>query len=78
MKVLITGGAGFIGSHLCDRLVAAGHRVTAVDDLSTGAMRKLFARIKPETLSDDAVRKAQGTVGVRDLYEEISKQVFAA
>jgi hypothetical protein len=38
----------------------------------------LFARIKPETLSDDAVRKAQGTVGVRDLYEEISKQVFAA
>lgn len=51
---------------------------TAVDDLSTGAMRKLFARIKPETLSDDAVRKAQGTVGVKDLYEEISKQVFAA
>jgi nucleoside-diphosphate-sugar epimerase len=36
MKVLITGGAGFIGSHLSDRLIEAGHRVTAVDDLSTG------------------------------------------
>jgi UDP-glucose 4-epimerase len=38
MKALITGGAGFIGSHLCDRLLAAGHRVTAVDDLSTGRL----------------------------------------
>ena len=33
MRVLITGGAGFIGSHLSDRLLEAGHRVTAIDDL---------------------------------------------
>jgi UDP-glucose 4-epimerase len=34
--VLVTGGAGFVGSHLCDRLLAEGHSVVAVDDLATG------------------------------------------
>ena len=38
---LVTGGAGFIGSHLCDRLLAEGHRVVAVDDLSTGRIANL-------------------------------------
>jgi UDP-glucose 4-epimerase len=41
MRVLITGGAGFIGSHLSDRLIEAGHRVTAVDDLSTGRLENI-------------------------------------
>ncbi|MCK4452362.1 MAG: SDR family oxidoreductase [Anaerolineae bacterium] len=36
MRILITGGAGFIGSHLCERLLADGHEVTAIDNLSTG------------------------------------------
>ncbi len=36
MRILITGGAGFIGSHLCDRLLAAGHEVIAMDNLMTG------------------------------------------
>ena len=36
MRILITGGAGFIGSHLCDRLLADGHTVIAMDNLSTG------------------------------------------
>jgi UDP-glucose 4-epimerase len=39
--VLVTGGAGFVGSHLCDRLLAEGHRVVAVDDLSTGRIANL-------------------------------------
>jgi len=37
-KVLVTGGAGFIGSHLCDALLAAGHEVTCLDNLATGRM----------------------------------------
>ena len=36
MRILITGGAGFIGSHLCDRLLADGHSVIAMDNLITG------------------------------------------
>jgi UDP-glucose 4-epimerase len=39
--VLVTGGAGFIGSHLCDRLLAEGHRVIAVDELTTGRIANL-------------------------------------
>ena len=41
MRVLITGGAGFIGSHLCDLLVAQGHRVVAMDNLITGHLRNI-------------------------------------
>ena len=40
---LITGGAGFIGSHLADRLLALGHRVVALDSLSTGRLQNLDA-----------------------------------
>ena len=36
MRVLITGGAGFLGSHLCDRFLAEGHTVIAMDNLITG------------------------------------------
>ncbi|HUS47071.1 MAG TPA: GDP-mannose 4,6-dehydratase, partial [Phycisphaerae bacterium] len=38
MKALITGGAGFIGSHLAEAILGAGHCVVVVDDLSTGSM----------------------------------------
>lgn len=41
-KILITGGAGFIGSHLCDRLLASGHDVLCVDNFYTGTRRNVY------------------------------------
>jgi len=45
MKVLVTGGAGFIGSHVVDRLIAAGHEAAVLDDLSSGARENLPAGV---------------------------------
>ena len=41
MKILITGGAGFVGSHLADKLINEGHEVTVIDDLSTGRYQNI-------------------------------------
>ena len=41
MKILITGGCGFIGSHLCDLLLKKGHEITVLDDLSTGCFENV-------------------------------------
>ena len=41
MKIVVTGGAGFIGSHLCERLISDGHSVTTIDDLTTGSISNL-------------------------------------
>lgn len=43
MKILVTGGAGFIGSHIADALLAAGHEVAVLDDLSTGRRQNVPA-----------------------------------
>jgi dTDP-glucose 4,6-dehydratase len=41
MRVVVTGGAGFIGSHLCDELLADGHEVVAIDNLLTGRLENI-------------------------------------
>ena len=41
MRILVTGGAGFLGSHLCDRLLAEGHEVVCLDNLFTGQKRNI-------------------------------------
>jgi UDP-glucose 4-epimerase len=43
MRILVTGGAGFIGSHLCERLIGDGHEVTAIDNFSTGRASNLIS-----------------------------------
>ena len=40
-RILITGGAGFLGSHLCDKMLREGHRVTAIDNLITGSTNNI-------------------------------------
>ena len=51
MKVLVTGGAGFIGSHLVDELVRQGHDVVVYDNFSTGFRRHLDPALKTGRLT---------------------------
>ena len=74
MKILVTGGAGFIASHLAERLVAEGHTIIALDDLSTGNSKNLFAlddnksfefvngSMLDEKLMDSLMSKVEGCV----------------
>ena len=64
MKVLITGGAGFIGSHLCDALAAKGEEVTILDNLSTGS-KKNIAHLKGK------IRVFQGDIRDQNLVESL-------
>jgi len=66
MRILVTGGAGFIGSHLCERLINDGHKVVALDDISTGRVSNLvhlegtteFTLIKGSILDNQVLANA--------------------
>src|SRR5687768_11491082 len=69
MKILITGGAGFVGSHLADKLIKDGHEITVIDDLSTGR----YSNIKH--LEDTAgFRLIIDTVLNQPLMEELIRE----
>jgi UDP-glucuronate decarboxylase len=74
-KILVTGGAGFLGSHLCDRLVAQGHEVIALDSLFTGSQKNLqglianplFKFVKHDVV-DTLTVKALGVDTLDEIY----------
>lgn len=66
MRVLITGGAGFIGSHLCDSLVTAGNEVSILDNLSTGSERNIV-HLKGK------IKVNQGDIRDKELVEKLTK-----
>ncbi len=72
MRILVTGGAGFIGSHTCDRLVALGHEVTILDALTL----PVHSRGIPEYLNRD-VEFYQGDVRNRDLMTNLLRRTDA-
>ena len=51
MRVLVTGGAGFIGSHICDELLKNGHYVLVIDNLSTGFLDNIKHNMENENFS---------------------------
>jgi UDP-glucose 4-epimerase len=70
MNILVTGGAGFIGSHLCQGLLGMNHSVTVIDDLSTGNLDNLAFCTK-----DPSFRFVQGTILDKNVFKKISEPV---
>lgn len=71
MHILVTGGAGFLGSHACVALMAVGHEVTVIDDLSN-SQREVFDRV--EKISGKRPIFVEGDVRDRGLLREVFAQ----
>ena len=65
MKVLVTGGAGFIGSHVCEELIREGHIVTTIDNLSRGKVEQIPREVN--FINSDLSK-------ISDNYQDIGKQ----
>ena len=70
MRILVTGGAGFIGSHLTERLLSDGHELIVLDDLSTGRLSNLEA-----VLPSSKVEFIEGSILDNNLIELLVKKV---
>ncbi|MBU1863758.1 MAG: GDP-mannose 4,6-dehydratase [Candidatus Omnitrophica bacterium] len=70
MNILVTGGAGFIGSHLCTELLKLKYNVTIIDDLSTGSLDNLTAIIDNEQLT-----LIKGSILDKAIFEKVSTHV---
>ena len=70
MNILVTGGSGFIGSHLCERLVLEGHSVTAIDNFSTGIQSNLL-----NLKGDSSFRLLEGSILDVDLLDRVIPKV---
>ena len=69
MRYLITGGAGFIGSHLSEDLLASGHRVHVLDDLSTGAIDNI-RHLKDDSRFSYTIESAASRATIAELVDE--------
>jgi UDP-glucose 4-epimerase len=69
LKILITGGAGFIGSHLAEALLKAGHHVTIIDNLSTGRLENI-QHLLAHPLFDFAIEKISNQIVMDRLVSE--------
>lgn len=69
MRTLITGGAGFIGSHLAEHLVGTGHTIVVLDDLSTGQLANLA------NLPEGSLEFVQGSITDKPLVDELTSRV---
>ena len=65
MRILVTGGAGFIGSHLVDRLAAEGHQIRIIDNLSSGRLENLAHRRDVEVIIGDLKNPQDAQKAVR-------------
>ena len=70
-RVLVSGGSGFIGSHLVERLLARGDEVTVVDDLSTGRRRNMPAPSGRLRFIEADLRDALLALGRGEVFDEI-------
>jgi len=71
MKVLVTGAAGLIGSHLCDALIKEGHTVTGVDDLSFGNINNVNKNVNFIPIRVESIRNQYGPKALQVKYDVI-------